>query len=449
MRLPGPGCRLRAVALALAATALLSPLSPASAQLRLPRPGLSNPLPGVLQPQVPPSPLSPAATLPDLLPAGLPLEELRAATVRDLLRAHRELIEADPAGEPVRRHELVWSPPDEGALKRALELGFAVLREHPLPELGLRELTLRAPDGMTLAEALARLRAIDPEGASDYNHLYTRSGGLAGGSGAPPPGPASPPGPRRVGLVDGGVDSGHEALRAAHLVRWGCEGRARPSEHGTAVASLLVGRHGRFAGALPDAELYAADIYCEEAAGGAVDTLVQALAWLARERVAVINISLVGPSNRLLQQAVQALLRKGHVLVAAVGNDGPAAPPLYPASYPGVIGVTGVSPERRVLPEAAQGPQVMVAAPGDELAAARAGGGYAVARGTSFAAPLVAGLLAQRLRDPDPAAAAEAVARMTAGAIDLGAPGRDPVFGFGLVAEDLRVAPDRVQAQSR
>jgi len=81
--------------------------------------------------------------------------------------------------------------------------------------------------------------------------------------------------------------------------------------------------------------------------------------------------------------------RKGHLIVAAVGNDGRRTAAV-PASYAGVVGVTGVTVERRALPEAAQGPQVMFAAPGAELAVARPGGGYVVARGTSFAAPLVA-----------------------------------------------------------
>jgi subtilisin family serine protease len=150
----------------------------------------------------------------------------------------------------------------------------------------------------------------------------------------------------------------------------------------------------------------------------------------------------------VLEQAVKAMLARGHVLVAAVGNDGPAAPPLYPASYAGVVGVTGVDPRQRVLPEAAQGPQVMFAAPGSELAVAGTDGrAYVTARGTSFAAPLVAGLLARQLREPSLAASQDALALLARDAVDLGAPGRDPVFGVGLVAQQLRVEPAAVRAQ--
>jgi hypothetical protein len=91
---------------------------------------------------------------------------------------------------------------------------------------------------------------------------------------------------------------------------------------------------------------------------------------MARERVPVVNLSLVGPPNTLLENVTRAMVARGYLLVAAVGNDGPAAKPLYPAAYPGVIGVTGVDERRRVLLEACRGPQVDFAAPGSAMVAA-------------------------------------------------------------------------------
>jgi subtilisin family serine protease len=228
--------------------------------------------------------------------------------------------------------------------------------------------------------------------------------------------------PKRVGLIDGGAQSGHADLRGTHVVRWGCDGKEIPSEHGTAIASLLQ-----------SASLYAADVYCAQPAGGAAEDVARAMAWMARERVAVVNVSLVGPANRLLERAVLALVQRGHLVVAAVGNDGPAAAPLYPASYPGVVGVTGVLRNHRVLPEAARGPQVMFAAPGADVVVATPGGGHASARGTSYAVPFVARLLAQRLEQPDRERAQAAVTQLAASAIDLGERGRDAVYGYGLV----------------
>src|SRR3546814_15328799 len=80
--------------------------------------------------------------------------------------------------------------------------------------------------------------------------------------------------------------------------------------------------------------------------------------------VPVINVSLVGPPNLLVRTAVTAVQRRGLIVVAAVGNDGPAAAPLYPAAYPGVVAVTGVDSNNRVLSEAGRGPHVDFAAPG-------------------------------------------------------------------------------------
>ncbi len=414
----------------------------AQAQLRLPQlPGVQR-LPGVVDRVVD----RVTQPLPELLSSTTQLVDLRVTQVRDLLQRHPDIVEADPRGELIRRRELVLLAPSDAALAAAAALGLVKLREEAWPELDLREVVLRVPAGLDTAEALEKLRAAQPDLQADFNHLYSRSGEVAkGGS------PAAPAqrGSVRVGLIDGGVDRRHAALRHAGGPSFGCGGNAVPSEHGTAVASLLVGRDRGFAGAAVKAELYAADVYCDKPDGGSAEEVVRALAWMARERVAVINLSLVGPQNRLLEQGVAALVKRGHLLVAAVGNDGPAAPPLFPASYVGVVGVTGINSNRRVLPEAAQGPQVLLTAPGAEMAVARSGGGYGIARGTSFAAPLVAGLLAAELREPDPAAAAAVVEKLAASAIDLGAPGRDPVYGRGLVAEDLRVVPEQLQARQQ
>lgn len=409
---------------------------PTHAQLRLP---------AVVVPALPALPRTPAAPLSETLQQAAPLQELRRSTVRELLRRNADLLEADPSGEPVRRQEVLLISPPPAALDAALAAGFVVLREQTLAELDLRQVVLRPPAGMGAAQAVQRLRAIEPPLEVDFNHLYTRSGEVM--PGARPASASARTAPGRVGLIDGGIDRRHPALRQALVNGWGCGGGEHPSAHGTAVASLLIGRDTGFAGVAADATLYAADVYCEQADGGVVEVIAQALAWLARERVAVINISLVGPPNRLLEQAVRTLVKRGHLVVAAVGNDGPAAPPLYPASYPGVVGVTGVTTARRALLEAAQGPQVVLAAPGAELAVARPGGGYVVARGTSFAAPLVAGLLAGTLHEPNPQEAAAALAQLAARAVDLGAPGRDPVFGFGFVGEAARTPPERVQAR--
>jgi subtilisin family serine protease len=211
------------------------------------------------------------------------------------------------------------------------------------------------------------------------------------------------------------------------IQRFGCEGGVVPSLHGTSVASLL-------AASAPGATLFAADVYCGVATGGASDAVASALNWMARERIAVINVSLVGPRNALLERTVRSLVARGFLIVAAVGNDGPAARPLYPAAYDGVIGVTGVDARHRVLVEAGRGTHVDFAAPGADMnAATQPPDRFSPVRGTSFAAPIVAALLAATLDAPDPARSEAAIAELAARAVDLGPRGRDDIYGAGEV----------------
>ncbi|HEY3695092.1 S8 family serine peptidase [Phenylobacterium sp.] len=379
--------------------------------------------------------------------AQAPLAELRRMQALDLLRVHPEAVEADAAGEPVVRGEVLALSPDPAALARAREAGFTVRRQEDVQALGLQVSVLGVPAAMPAAEALRRLRALDPEGRYDLNHIY-----FPGGAADAPPGreaaaqPGSVRGGVRIGLVDGGV-AAHPSLAGARVTQRGfAPGGVRPSAHGTAVASLLVGRQGRFRGAAPGAALYVADVYGSGPTGGSAGAVARGLAWLAQLGVPVVNVSLVGPPDIILGAAVQAMVARGRLVVAAVGNDGPAAAPLYPASYPGVVAVTAVDARRRLLPEAGRALHLDFAAPGADMAAATPGG-YAAVRGTSFAAPLAAGRLALLLGEADAGAARRALAALAGEATDLGAPGADPLYGRGLVAFDLRTDPAVVGAR--
>ena len=416
----------------------------ASAQLRLPSvPVPSSPLglPGGSLLRAPAERLLATRDLRDLPD----LRAVRLERLNELLRRHRDVLEADPHGDPVVRREIVaWSPSRAG-LAAAAAAGLSVLRERRLEGLDETMVVLQVPDGAATADLLAQLRARDPDGTYDFNHVYMES---EAGAPAPTPAPASDlpaasgkKGGASVGLIDSGIDSGHEVFRDAAIERWGCE-RIHPDPHGTAVAALMVGSSDHFEGVAPQARLYAADIYCDSGTGGSAERIAGALAWLAREQVAVINLSLVGPPNQALERVVRAMVKRGHLLVAAVGNDGPAAPPLYPASYPGVVGVSAVDKRGRVLPEAGRGPQVMFAAPGNNMVSAAPGAPpYRQVRGTSFAAPIVAAMLARTLPRPDTAAAAAAVAALAGSARD-GAPGET---GKGIVGLAFRIDPQRLK----
>ena len=363
-----------------------------------------------------------------------------------LVRQSRGALQADPEGWPVVSDEIVVVGLSDAARDQALSAGFTVVREQRLAALGLSSVVLAPPRRQPLDRALRRLREISPGTEATLNHVYAPAGMAAAAAGPPVvPFSVSPaqPGVARLGLIDTGVEATHPALAESSIEQRGFAGPPRMGGHGTAVASLMVGRFGAFEGGDPGAALKVADIYGGQAAGGSSTALAEALAWMVEQRVSVVNVSLVGPRNILVERAVAAAQARGLTLVAAAGNDGPAAPPLYPAAYPGVIGVTGVGGRDQPLPEAARGPQIDFAAPGADMAAAGAAGSWTTVRGASFASPLVAGLIARAGGGPS---GIEAVART---ARDLGAPGPDPVYGRGMVAGDRRVAPATVGARGR
>lgn len=350
----------------------------------------------------------------------------RALRVERLLNEHRAELDRDPRGELVVRAEVVGIDITQAALDKAVAAKFLVMRTEEMANLGIRITILQTPEGMSASRGLKRLRKLDPEGTYDFNHVYLDSGVIGEARfhrTANEPASGGAAATARVGLIDGGIGE-HVALAGLRVQRFGCQGAVVPSAHGLAVASILA-RHGTIS------DLFAADVYCGEPAGGAVDTVAAAFGWMAREKVAVINVSLVGPRNALLERAVSALIARGHVIVAAVGNDGPAAAPLFPAAYEGVVGVTGVDAKHRVLIEACRGKQVDFAALGSGVSAAGAAPDqYAPVRGTSFAAPLVAALLAE-LRMPDVGKREQLLGRFIARAQDLGKLGRDDVYGAG------------------
>src|SRR3546814_7339004 len=110
---------------------------------------------------------------------------------------------------------------------------------------------------------------------------------------------------------------------------------------------------------------------------------------MAGRAVPVVGFSLVGPANPLVARIVEKVLARGTRIVAPVGNDGPAAPPAFPASYKGVIAVTGVDARDRALIEAGRALHLDYAAPGADIAAADVSGRLKEVRGTSYAVPLV------------------------------------------------------------
>lgn len=453
MRIAGAWVRRRAIRKA-AIAVMLTAFSFAPAQAQLLGHGLPG-LPGLPGVSGLADPRLSLSRTEDLGNHGLvgahQLADLRSARLADFVRAHRDQVETDVKGYPVVRGQVVAISPAPELLERARAAGFEIEDSSRLEGVGLTLVTLRTPAGFSAKAALARLRSIAPEGQFELDHLFEPSGGgaslpEAANAAAGPEGPGSSAGAQpeskakgKVGMIDTGV-AAHPALAHAPVhQRSFASGPVTPRAHGTAVASLLVGRDARFRGADPDAELYVADVYGGGPVGGASVAIARALDWMASNRVPVINISLVGPDDLALRMVVRALARQGYLIVGAAGNDGPAAPPAFPASYAEAVSVTAVDDHGRVLSESGRPSHLDFAAPGANMAAATLSG-WAEVRGTSFASPLVSGQLAERLKRPDPAMAARARAELARSGKPLQIGGQRLL----LVGLDLRTPPSRI-----
>jgi hypothetical protein len=363
------------------------------------------------------------------------LLDLRKLRLAQLVANNPHMLEMDGAGNPTRRGRLVAIDPSRADLRGAAKAGFRVAASERDQSLGVTIVVLAVPPKMTAYHAMQLIRRSAPTINVEFDHLFEPAGGPLAASSVALAGNmavAAASGRPLIGMIDGGVAQ-NPALATATIEQKGFAGPPQATGHGTAVASLIVGSNGKFRGAAPGVPLLVGDVYGGNPAAGSALAVVKAMSWIAANRPCVINVSLVGPRNRLVERAVKAAQARGIKIVAAVGNDGPAAPPLYPASQPGVIAVTGVDATNRALAEAGRPLHLDYSAPGAEMAAALPGKGYANVRGTSFAAPFVSARLALT----------GSTARLDAEASKKGH-GR---IGRGIVCGDCRIAPRKVGAK--
>jgi subtilisin family serine protease len=129
-----------------------------------------------------------------------------------------------------------------------------------------------------------------------------------------------------------------------------------------------------------------------------VYTLAKAIRWAAEHNADVINMSFGTLDNtKVLREAVIYARGKGALLVASAGNNN-SSTPQYPAAYSGVITVASTNLADQKASFSNYGSNIVVDAPGVDIISAYPGGGYAMASGTSFSAPEVAGEVALILR---------------------------------------------------
>lgn len=341
--------------------------------------------------------------------------------------------------------EIVVQGLSQSDLDRLLGAGFSVVREIVLQD-GRSLRRLRKPAPLTLEQARDAVRQYGSGQDSDFNHLYRGESGevcrgrdcLARQMIAWPAVSRCGGTPPRIGMVDTGLNAAHEALADARIVVHRLETGDPPSGemHGTAVAALLVGDPGfRSPGLVPHMPLVAVDAFHKVGSDERTDifALIEGLDFLAGQDVRIINLSLSGPANLLLERRVAELDGRGILVVAAAGNAGPNAVPVYPAGYEPVLAVTAVDRRGEVYRRAGRGPHIDLAAPGVDVWTAASIRGARTKTGTSFAAPFVTATAALTLEGNPGLAPADLRRLLTERASDLGEAGRDDVYGHGLV----------------
>jgi len=357
------------------------------------------------QQQAAPAPADPVRPVPEKRTSKLPPY------------ARSELANAAPAPGSFVPRELLAVNLDKATLDRLQAQGYQIG-----PGSGGGLTRLAPPRQMTDPDAIKMLRELRdqlPDESVGHNFMYRPFGN----GNAPAPDIADASGsadcqqPRRcygrqliewngkraacaksvkIGIIDTGFDREHPAFDKATI--WNAQIEKEnaiksPNQHGTSVLALLAGNPASTTpGLVPGATFLLADAFFGDSKGEAMtDTLrlIRALDVLDRHGAQVINMSLVGPLDRMVYHRIKAMAHKGVVFVAAVGNNGPSGALGYPAAYDEVIAVTAVDNKRRNYAHAGRGPHVDVSAPGVGIWTAVPNRKEGYVTGTSFATVFV------------------------------------------------------------
>ncbi|MFZ6649707.1 S8 family peptidase [Undibacterium sp. TJN25] len=282
--------------------------------------------------------------------------------------------------------------------------GLTVLDAWPMAILGIDCYVMEVPAGETTAhviEQLSRDARVEWVQAMESFHVL---------QGSDPLYPVQPGGKEwhlaevhqtvtgkniKVAVIDSGVEENHPDLKGQVQLRENfVDGNPYAAEtHGTAVAGIIAARAGNgigIAGVAPGARLMALRACWEE--GGKADkatrcnsfTLGKAINFAILHDAQVINLSLSGPPDRLLQRLLDAALSRGIAIVGAV--DPHVAGGGFPASYPGVVAVSDDTVK--------DGKSKVLLAPGRDIPTTVPGSKWRFVSGSSYAAAHVSGMLA-------------------------------------------------------
>lgn len=205
--------------------------------------------------------------------------------------------------------------------------------------------------------------------------------------------------------------------------------------HGTHVAGIIAAAANNGiggSGVAPNAKILPIQVLDQAGQGDARD-VAAGVRYAADNGAKVINLSLGGTTESpSLTQAIQYATDKGALVIAAAGNGGANDKPKWPASLDLTIAVTAVDTANSVTSFDQRGDYIDLAAPGTSIVST-AKGDYLSLSGTSMAAGFVAGAAALLFAAEPRITNAQVRDILIRTATDIGEPGRDTSFGFGLV----------------
>lgn len=252
----------------------------------------------------------------------------------------------------------------------------------------------------------------------------------------------------KVAILDTGI-SPHSDLKIAggiSAVDYTAE-YTDDNGHGTFVAGIIgaLDNGKGLIGEAPDAELYAVKIL-DQKGSGTTEDLAKGLNWAIQQNIDILNMSISFPDESpAVEQMLQSAHDKGILMIAAAGNHGTADASTdtveYPARSTQVMGIMTVDSQLERAAFSASGSEADVAAPGVSIISTANNGKYELRDGTSVSAPFVSGLAAV-LKEAYPKSTSEQIRQAICdNAVDLGAPGKDNLYGYGMISYQHLLGP--------
>lgn len=250
----------------------------------------------------------------------------------------------------------------------------------------------------------------------------------------------------KVAVLDTGAALQHPDLKGNILMAADFTGSSSGANdqqgHGTHCAGIIAGIRNNtgVAGVAPKASLMIGKVLGDNGSGSS-DSVSKGIKWAADNGAHIISMSLgSSQSSPDIHSAIKYAYSKGCYIIAAAGNEGPGPNTVgYPGQYPEVIAVASINSSKKLSNFSSRGNQVDIAAPGEKILSCYPPKNLAVLSGTSMATPFVAGVVAlllskrKKTGEPIPANNNEMLKLLAASAIDVGKPGVDSDFGYGII----------------